>query len=67
MAIGNQGTSRELDEALGLLVNQIREGLSHGFFEYSVRCEIAKGGKRQLTIGAGKSHRFLIGEEEIGN
>ncbi len=66
MVIGTQGTNRELDEALGLLVRQIREGLAHGFFEYNVRCEIGKGGRRELTIGAGKSHRFVIREEEIG-
>ena len=45
-----------LDRLEGLVV----EGLKHGFFDYSIACEIANGGKRQLVIRAGKSHKFTI-------
>ncbi len=44
---------------------EVRDGLLHGFFELTVACEIVKGGKRGLTIKAGKNHRFTIPEEEI--
>ena len=47
------------------LSREVRDGLRHGFFELTVACEIVKGGKRGLTIKAGKKHRFTIPEEEI--
>ena len=54
--------SREaLDRPEGLVV----DGLKHGFFDYSIACEIANGGKRQLVIRAGKSHKFTIPEDEV--
>lgn len=55
----------ELDRALRKLIEEVRSGVEHGFFEYSVRCEIVNGRKRCLVIRAGKSHRYVIGEEEI--
>jgi len=33
--------------------------------DYSIACEIANGGKRQLVIRAGKSHKFTISENEV--
>jgi len=54
-----------LEQAFDRLTREIRDGLRHGFFELSVACEIVNGGKRGLTIKAGKSHRFTIPEEEI--
>ena len=47
------------------LTREVRDGLRHGFFELTVACEIVKGGKRGLTIKAGKTHRFTIPEDEI--
>jgi hypothetical protein len=41
------------------------EGLKHGFFDYSIGCEIGNGGKRHLVVRAGKSHKFTIPEEEL--
>ena len=55
----------ELDRALKKLVEEVRSGVEHGFFECSVTCEIVNGRKRRLVIRAGKSHRYVIGEEEI--
>jgi hypothetical protein len=56
------GRVREvLDRLEGLVV----EGLKHGFFDYSIACEIANGGKRQLVIRAGLSHKFTIPEDEV--
>ena len=40
-------------------------GSSHGFFDYSIACEIGNGGKRQLVIRAGKCHKFTIPEDEV--
>ena len=57
--------SGQVREALDHLEGLVVEGLKHGFFDYSIACEIANGGKRQLVIRAGKSHKFTIPEEEL--
>lgn len=52
-------------EALRRIEALVIDGLRHGHFEYTLACEIGSGGKRQLVIRAGKSHKFLIAPEEI--
>ena len=64
MALMNTNESA-LELAMDRLSREVRDGLRHGFFELSVACEIVKGGKRGLTIKAGKNHRFTIPLEEI--
>ena len=61
----HQARSGQLREALDRLDGLIIEGLKHGFFNYSIACEVANGGKRQLVIRAGKSHKFTIPENEV--
>jgi hypothetical protein len=55
----------QLREALDCLEGLVVDGLTHGFFEFSIACEISKGGRRHLVIGAGKSHKFTIPEDEV--
>ncbi len=57
--------SGQIREALDRLEGLVVDGLKHGFFDYSIACEIANGGKRQLVIRAGKSHKFTIAENEV--
>jgi hypothetical protein len=57
--------SGQAREALDRLEGLVVEGLKHGFFEYSIACEVGSGGKRQLVISAGKSHKFTIPEDEV--
>lgn len=52
-------------EALDHLDGLVLDGLRHGYFDYSITCEIGNGGKRHLVIRAGKSHQFYIAEEEL--
>ena len=52
-------------EALAHLEKIVVDGLRHGFFDCTIACEIANGGKRQLVIRAGKSHKFIIPEDEL--
>jgi len=59
------GVRSELDEAIEKLVREVKEGLKHGFFDFAVSCESVKGGKRRLTIKAGKSHQFMIRPEDL--
>lgn len=58
-------TGGQVREALDWLERLIVDGLKHGFFDYSIACEVASGGKRQLVIRAGKSHKFTIPENEV--
>ena len=55
----------QLREALDRLRGLVVDGLKHGFFDYSISCEIGNRGKRQLVIRAGKSHKFTIPEEDL--
>jgi hypothetical protein len=52
-------------QALAHLETVIIDGLGHGFFECFITCEIVTGRKRQLVIRAGKSHKFMIPEDEL--
>jgi hypothetical protein len=64
---GNSGraNSGQIGEALSHLEKIVVDGLRHGFFDYSVSCEIGIGGKRQLVVRAGMSHKFIIPEAEL--
>jgi hypothetical protein len=57
--------SGQFHEALDQLEGLVVDGLKHGFFDYSIACEITNGGKRQLVIRGGKSHKFTIPENEV--
>ena len=60
-----QAKSGQFCEALDRLEGLVVEGLKHGFFDYSIACEIAPGGKRRLMIRAGKSYMFTITGDEM--
>lgn len=56
-----------LDRALYLVERTIRDGLVHGHFECSIRCELIGGHKRRVIITAGKSHQFVIPPDDLEN
>jgi hypothetical protein len=62
---GSRYGSGQIREALDQLEELVVDGLKHGFFDYSIACEIVAGGKRQLVIRAGKSHKFTIPLNEL--
>ena len=55
----------QLAEALMHLETVVVEGLRHGYFEYTITCEIGNGRKRHLVVRAGKAHKFTIPEEDL--
>lgn len=57
-------SAHAIDHAIGRVVAEIRDGLRHGFFEFTVTCEIVGQERRRLTLRAGKSHQFLLPKEE---
>lgn len=60
-----RAAGRQVREALDRLEVLVVDGLKHGFFDYSIACEIGNGGKRHLVIRAGKSHKFTIPADEV--
>ncbi len=50
----------ELEQAFRRLNQEVRDGLQHGFFQITVRCELGTGRRRELTLEAGKNYRFVI-------
>jgi hypothetical protein len=58
------GPHPTLDQALTKIIHEIQAGLDHGFFDFTVTCEIVSAGRRRLTLRAGMSHQFVIPPEE---
>ena len=58
----SESTLQEFERCLH---RELRGGLEHGFFDLVISCELTKGRKRQLTLSAGKSHLFVIPEEDL--
>ena len=38
--------------------------MRHGFFEFSLSCEVIGQQRRRLTLHAGKSYQFVIPKED---
>ena len=64
-SVQNRAYGRQLREALDRIEGLIVDGLRHGFFDYSVSCQIGNDGRRQVIFRAGKSHKFTIPEDEL--
>ena len=61
----SNGYGRQVCEALERIRDLVIDGLKHGFFDYSITCEIGNEGKRHLVIRAGKSHNFTIPKDDL--
>ncbi len=59
------GYGGQMREALDRIRSLVVDGLKHGFFDYSISCEVGNKGKRHLVIRAGKSHKFTIPEDDL--
>jgi hypothetical protein len=63
-ATNTEHSSAALERALTRVLTEIREGLRHGFCEYTLTCEIIGRGRRRLQLRAGKNYQFVIPAEE---
>lgn len=54
-----------LEEVETTLLDILRDGLGHGFSEFSVTIETGKAGNRRVFIQAGNSHVFYVDVEEL--
>jgi len=53
--------------AVQRVVGAIYDGLRHGYFEYTLSCELIGHGRRRLQLRAGKSYQFVIPAERCEN
>jgi hypothetical protein len=60
----SKGSPDRIGVALQRVLAEIHAGLRHGYFEYTLTCEIVSQGKRRLVLRAGKHYQFLIGADE---
>ena len=56
-----------IDRALRRVIGEIRDGLRHGYFEFTLSSEVIGGGRRRLQLRAGKNHQFVIPADECDN
>ena len=56
---------RQLRETLDHIEGLLVDGLRHGFFEYSITCEVGKDRRRDVVVRAGKNHKFTIPEGDL--
>jgi hypothetical protein len=54
-----------LREALDHVRDQLIDGLRHGFFTFTITCELVKDRKRRLVVTTGKSEQFTIPADEV--
>jgi hypothetical protein len=57
-------SSNRLDAALRRIVAEIHAGLRHGYFEFTLSCEVTSQDRRCLFLRAGKHYRFVIPADE---
>lgn len=60
---GNAGCS--LTDVIELIRQEICKGAKHGFYNMGVEVEVVKGDRRQFTIRAGRSWRFVLRPDEL--
>ena len=53
-----------MDCAFRRVVEEIEAGLRHGYFDFSLSCEVIGQGRRRLHLRAGKNYQFVIPGEE---
>ena len=53
-----------IGRALRRVVDEIHDGLHHGYFEFTLSCEVTGQGRRRLQLRAGKTYQFLIPAEQ---
>ena len=54
-----------LNRALDHVRDQLIDGLRHGFFTFTITCELVKDRKRRLVVTTGKSAQFTIPANEV--
>ena len=56
-----------LDRAVRRVLHELDAGLKHGYFEFTLTCEVIGQGRRCLQLRAGKHYQFVIPAEECAS
>jgi hypothetical protein len=68
-SVPNMAAVQTMSDPVGDMLERmdelVRDGLRHGFFEFTITCETGQGRRREVLIRAGKSERFVIPEEAL--
>ena len=59
-----RASSVALTGALQRLLAEVQDGLRHGFFDFTLTCEITGQERRRLILKAGKTYQFVIPKED---
>jgi hypothetical protein len=51
------------DRVLARILAAIHDGLRHGYFEYTLTCEVIGHSRRRLVLHAGKTYQFVLTAE----
>ena len=60
----NEHQAPAIDRAMSRILAEIHDGLRHGFFEFTLTCEVVGQERRRLTLRSGKSHQFVLSKDE---
>ena len=59
-----RASSVALTGALQRLLAEVQDGLRHGFFDFTLTCEVTGQERRRLILKAGKTYQFVIPKED---
>lgn len=55
-----EGGEPSVETVVEKLAVIVKEGIAHGHFEFKISGRDGSGGRTEVTIAAGKMHRFLL-------
>ena len=55
-----EGGEPSVETVVDRLVAIVRDGIAHGHFDFRITGRDGSGGRTEVTIAAGKMHRFLL-------
>jgi hypothetical protein len=60
--------TNSLDKLKKRIINELQNGLNHGFFEIKIYGESTQNNtKKQITLKVGKTYKFTIPTDELEN
>ena len=66
-SVVTQFRKNQFKETERTIVQLLSDLVSHGYFKMEITGSVIKQGKREVTIEAGKSFRFIIPEKDLPN
>lgn len=61
----NYCPGRQLRNLIRVVTGYLKDGMTKGFFELRIICEVVKGGKRKINVLYSPSERYTVPEEDL--